>query len=162
MKLRVLLRAALLAIAAVLALASPALAKGGGGGGGSSTPVLKPVSNPCATIESWTNSLETINDELRVVMRIDVVNSCVDEGTRPDKMPALSLTRTDTATGTFQSASVYMVSYGRNTYTFYGSYVPVEQAAPSTLTASVARNGKLEDSRSMTVAEVLSSVQPAA
>jgi hypothetical protein len=96
-----------------------------------------------------------------VVMRIGVVNNCVDEGAGPGKMPAVTMTYTDTATGTWQGASTYMASYGLYYYEFSaGSPVSPDQAAPTTLTVTVIRsNGKVQDSRSMTTAEVLQSVQ---
>lgn len=153
MKVRFRLAVLLLAIAAALGVASPALAKGGGG----------TVTPGCASINSWTNTVEPLNGVPTVFMRIAVFNGCVDEGAGAGKLPAVTMTTTDTATGTWLGAGMYPANYGLNTYTFYASYVPVEQAAPRTLTVTVTRpNGALQDSRSMTLAQVMQSVQPAA
>src|SRR5690348_3164708 len=101
---------ALLAVTAtlLLAFASPAMAKGGGGGGGT----------PCATINSWSPVLETVDGQSVVVLYVGIVNGCVDAGAPPDKMPVVGLTTTDTATGAFVSRSAIMGSYGQNTYRF--------------------------------------------
>lgn len=137
-------------LAAILGIASPAMAKGGGGGGS------------CATINSWTPSLQTINGSSVVVLDVGVYNGCVDAGALPDKMPAVGLTTTDTATGAFISRSVIMGSYGQQTYRFYIG-APTATPPARTLTVTVTKpNGSVQDSRSTTLAELLASVPAAA
>ena len=152
MKVRFRLGALLVAMAAtVLALASPALAKGGGGG---------TVTPGCAYISSWTTSVETVDARSMAVLRVGVFNGCVDEGAGAGKMPAVSLTSTDTATGKWLGASVNVANYGLNTFTYSFTPTPTPPAVTETLTVTRA-NGQLQDSRSATLAEILQSAQAA-
>ena len=151
MKVRFLMGVLVAALATVLGLASPALAKGGGGGGGT----------PCATITSWNPTLETVNDQSVVVLYVGVYNGCVDAGARPDKMPAVALTTTDTDTGAFISRSVIMAGYGQWTYRF-SIGAPTATPPARTLTVTVTKpNGSVQDSRSTTLADLVASVTPA-
>jgi hypothetical protein len=138
--------------ALLLAFASPAMAKGGGGGGGT----------PCATINSWSPVLETVNGQSVVVLYVGAFNDCVDAGGPPDKMPVVGLTTTDTATGAFVSRSAIMGSYGQNTYRF-SIGAPTATPPARTLTVDVTKpNGSVQDSRSTTLADLLASVPVAA
>ena len=139
----------LVALAAVLGVASPAMARGGDGGGGGT---------PCATITSWTPSLQTVDDQPWVVLDVGVYNGCVDAGDKPDKMPALGLTTTDTATGAFVSRSVIMASYGERTYRFYIG-APTATPPARTITVTVTKpNGDVQVSRSTTLADLYASL----
>lgn len=154
MKVRFSVGVLLVALAAVLGLASPAMAKGGDGGGGGGT--------PCATINGWTPTVETINGQSVVVLYVGVYNGCVDAGDKPDKMPAVGLTTTDTATGAFVSRSVIMASYGQRTYRFpIGALTATPPARTLTLTV-IKPNGSVQASRSTTLAELMQSVAVAA
>jgi hypothetical protein len=156
MKIRFRLGLLLATIVALLGVASPAMAQGGGGG--TTTP-------GCAYITSWTPGLTTLNGQSVVVLDVGVFNGCVDEGAGAGKMPAVSLTTTDTATGKWLSASVIMASYGQRTYSFTLG-APTATPPARTLTLTVTRpNGKVQDSRSATLAEVMQAAlatQPAA
>jgi hypothetical protein len=159
MTFRLLTRAALLAIAAVLALASPALAKhggrDGGGGGGVDT-------SPCATIPSWVPSLQTVNGQDMVVLDVGVYNGCVDEGAGERKMAAVSLVTTDTATGAWVVGSTIMASYGQWSYRFYIG-APTATPPARTLTFTVTKpNGDVQARRTTTLAEMLAPFAPAA
>ena len=151
----------IVAIAALLVSASPALAKGGGGGGGGGggTTVVTPG---CASIDSWQPAVETVSGRLVVVLHVGVFNGCVDEGAGAGKSLAVSLTNTDSATGTWLSSSTYMAPLGQGSFDFFlGS--PTATPPATTLTVTVTRpNGQVQDSRTTTLAEVLASVQPAA
>jgi hypothetical protein len=137
-------------LAAVLGVASPAMAKGGGGGGGGGT--------PCATITSWNPRLETVDDQSVVVLYVGVFNGCVDAGALPDKMPVVGLTTTDTATGAFVSRSAIMAGYGQNTYRF-SIGAPTATPPARTITVDVTKpNGSVQDSRSTTLADLFASV----
>ena len=136
-------------LAAILGVASPAMAKGGGGGGGGGVDA-----SPCATITSWTPSVQTVDGIDRVVLDVGVFNACVDEGAGAGKMPAVGMTVTDTATGAYIFRSVIMASYGQMTYRFYIG-TPTTAPAPNTVTVDVRRpNGSLQAIRSATVAEL--------
>jgi hypothetical protein len=149
MKARFRLGVLLVALAAVLGAASPAMAKGGGG-------------TPCATINSWNPVLETVNGQSVVALYVGVYNGCVDAGATPDKMPVVGLTTTDTATGAFVSRSAIMGSYGQNTYRF-SIGAPTATPPARTLTVDVTKpNGSVQDSRSATLADLLASVPAAA
>jgi hypothetical protein len=138
----------LVALAAVLGVASPAMARGGDGGGGGT---------PCATITSWTPSLQTV-DQPWVVLDVGVYNGCVDAGDKPDKMPAVGLTTTDTATGAYVSRSVIMASYGERTYRFYIG-APTATPPARTITVTVTKpNGDVQVSRSTTLADLYASL----
>jgi hypothetical protein len=147
------------ALAATVGIASPAVAMGGGTGGGAT------VTTPsCAYFNSWTTSLETLPGETqpRVALRVGVFNGCVDEGAGAKKGLAVDETFTDTATGAWLGATVYMGNLGQNTFTYY--FTPgATNPSPVTLTFTVTRpNGQLQDSRTTTAAEIIASAQPAA
>ena len=149
MKVRFMFGVLIAAMAALLAFASPAMAKGGGGGGGGVD------ASPCAAINSWTPSVQTITSGPVVVLDVGVFNGCVDEGAGAGKMPAVGLTTTDTATGAYVFRSVIMASYGQNTYRFYLG-APTATPPARTLTLTVTRpNGSVQDSRTTTLAEVM-------
>ena len=161
MRFRFKLSAMLAVMAALgLAFASPAMAQGGGGGGGAVVDA-----SPCATINGWTPSVQTISSGPVVVLDVGVFNGCVDEGAGAGKMPAVGMTTTDTATGAFVFRSVIMASYGQRTYRFYLG-APTSTPAARTLTVDVTKpNGKVQDIRRTTLAEVVQAAlaaQPAA
>jgi hypothetical protein len=141
----------LVAIVASLGPAAPAMAQGGSGGGGGGT-----TTTPgCAYITSWNPGLQTLNGQSVVVLDVGVFNGCVDEGAGAGKMPAVTLTSTDTATGKWLGASTIMAGYGQRTYSYYIG-APTATPSATTLTLTVTRpNGKVQDSRTTTVAEVL-------
>ena len=151
MKARLTLGALIVALAALVGFASPALAKGGGGS--------------CAQITSWNPSVITLNDAPMVVLDVGVFNGCVDEGAGAGKMPAVSLVTRDTATGAWVFGSTIMASYGQQTYRFYIG-APTSTPPARTLTLTVTRpNGSVQDSRTATLAEVMQAAlaaQPAA
>ncbi|MDQ1662182.1 MAG: hypothetical protein QOJ68_2162 [Blastococcus sp.] len=163
MKSKFTLGALLAAMAALmLAFASPALAKGGTGGGGGGGAA------PCATITSWTPSVQTIAGGPVVVLDVGVFNGCLDEGAGAGAMPVVGLTTTDPATGAFLSRSAIMASYGQMTYRFYLG-APTATPPARTVTVDVIRaNGSVQDRRTTTLADVVqaamaaSAVQPAA
>ena len=156
MKVRFRLAVLLLSAVATVGVASPAMAKGGGGGGGGGVAT-------CASINSWTAGVQTVNGQPAVILRVGVFNGCVDEGVGAGKSPSVDMSNYDTATGQWLGASVNFANYGQNYFTYnFGD----PNAAPSTawtnkLTVWRA-NGQLQDSRSTTQAEVLAMVQPAA
>lgn len=115
--------------------------------------------NPCAAITSWTTSLATVNDQPRVVLRVGVLNTCLDEGGGPQLGAAVSFTMTDTATGKFVSSSTSFAPVGMNSI-FTDSFLVTDTPPQQTLTLTVTKkNGQLEARRSATVAEILQSVQ---
>lgn len=163
MRIRIALGTLPVALAAAVALAAPALAQGGGGGGtgGGGGGVTTVVAVPCASITSWTTSLQTIGGQSKVVLRVGVPNNCVDEGAGAVKLPAVSFTNTDTATGKRGSSATYFANVGQ--WFFTDTFLPTSTPAPQTVTVTVTRpNGQLQASRSATIAEILQSVQQAA
>jgi hypothetical protein len=147
MKIRFTFGVLIAAMAALLAFASPAMAKGGGGGGGG-------TAVGCAQINGWAPSVQTISSGPVVVLDVGVYNGCVDAGALPDKMPAVGMTETDTATGAFVFRSVIMGSYGQMTYRFYlGS--PTATPPAHTVTVDVTKpNGSVQDKRTTTLGEI--------
>jgi hypothetical protein len=157
MKVRFTFGVLIAAMAALLAFASPAKAKGGGGGGGTGGG----GGASCATINSWTPSVQTINDQSVVVLDVGVFNGCLDEGAGAGSMPVVGMTTTDTATGAFISRSAIMASYGQMNYRFYLG-APTATPPARTLTVDVIRaNGQLQDKRVTTLADVLQAAQAA-
>jgi hypothetical protein len=151
MKVRFTLGVLIAAMASLLALASPALAKGG-----------TTTTAGCAQINSWVPSVQTVNSGPGAVLDVGVFNGCVDAGAPPDKMPAVGMTVTDTATGAFVSRSVIMGSYGQYTYRF-SIGAPTATPPGWTLTVDVTKpNGSVQDSRSTTLADLFASVPVAA
>jgi hypothetical protein len=149
MKIRFTFGVLIAATAAVLAVASPAMAKGGAGGG---TTVTTPG---CAQINSWVPSVQTAAGAPVVVLDVGVFNGCVDAGAPPDKMPVVGMTVTDTATGAFISRSAIMGSYAQMTYRFYVG-TPTTTPPARTLTVDVTKpNGSVQDSRTTTLADVV-------
>jgi len=146
MKIRFTFGVLVTAMAALLAFASPALAKGGGG--------TTTVTPGCAQITSWTPSVQTISSGDVVVLDVGVFNGCVDEGGGAGKMPAVGMTETDTATGAYIFRSVIMASYGQMNYRFYlGS--PTATPPTYTITVDVTKpNGSVQDKRTTTLGEI--------
>jgi hypothetical protein len=151
-----------IALALVLGAASPAMARGGGGGGGGGGTV---TTSGCAQITSWTPSVQTIDGQSRVVLDVGIFNGCVDAGALPDKMPAVGMTETNTATGAYVFRSVIMASYGQMTYRFY---LGAPTTTPPALTVAVdvtKPNGQVQDVRRTTLADIMQAAlatQPAA
>jgi hypothetical protein len=150
----------LVALAAAVALASPAMAKGGGGGGGgggAATP-------GCAVIQGWTNTVETstITGAPVVVMRFDVFNGCVDELGASRAM--FTVDTYDTATGKWLTGFGQGDNLGLQHFAYSEPYTSVAAAAPQTVVVSVSRiNGQVQDSRTFTLAQLMQMVQaPAA
>jgi hypothetical protein len=147
MKIRFTFGVLVAAMAALLAFASPAMAKGGTGGGGGAA--------ACATITSWTPSVQTITSGPVVVLDVGVFNGCLDEGGGAGSMPVVGMTTTDTATGAFLSRSAIMAGYGQMNYRFYLGAPTTTQPA-RTITVAVTRaNGSVQDSRTTTLADVV-------
>lgn len=163
MRIRTALGTLLVSLAAAVALASPALAKGGTGGGGGGGGGGGVASAPCATIDSWTTSPQIVNGQQMVQLRVGVLDSCIDEAAVGfGALPAVDFTTTDTATGKWLSAAVYFANLGQTYFTY--NFLPTDTPAPDTMTVTLTRaNGQLQASRSATFADILSSVpQPAA
>ncbi|MCW2636015.1 MAG: hypothetical protein JWQ99_2382 [Blastococcus sp.] len=139
--------------ALLVAFPSPALAKGGGGGGGGGGVVID--SAPCATINSWTPSVQTNTLGPLVVVDVGVFNGCAQERVDLQKTPLVAMTTTDTATGAFVSSSGIMSSYGQFTYRFYAG-APTATPPGRTLTLTVTKaNGQQEDIRTTTLAALI-------
>jgi hypothetical protein len=117
-------------IAATLAIASPAMAKGGGGGGGGGS---------CATIDSLAVDATATGRSLDAV----VTMSCVDEHSG-----TVAFDFIDPGTGVRSGRAVIMSSLGTRLYS-----IPVGATGTRTLvTVTVAApNGKVQDTRSITV-----------
>ena len=148
MKVRLTFGVLITAMAALLAFASPALAKGGGGGGTVTTP-------GCAQINSWTPSVQTVTTGPVAVLDVGVFNGCVDEGAGAGKMPAVGMTVTDTATGAYVFRSVIMASYGQMTYRFYLG-TPTSTPPARTITVDVTKpNGQVQDVRTASLADLV-------
>ena len=90
--------ALVIALIAVLAFASSAMAKGGGGGA------------TCAQINSFSNTPGFLADGASVTTSYSVFNGCVDE-----RMSAIAIDYHDDNTG-FTGRSVTMAKYGANDY----------------------------------------------
>lgn len=147
MKIRFTFGVLIAALAALLAFASPAMAKGGiGGGGGGGV--------ACATINSWTPSVQTLAGGPVVVLDVGVFDGCLDEGGGAGAMPVVGMTTTDTATGAFLSRSAIMAGHGQMNYRFYLGALTTTPPA-RTITVDVTRaNGSVQDSRTTTLADV--------
>jgi len=144
MKVRFTLGVLIAAMASLLAFASPALAKGG-----------TTTTAGCAQINSWVPSVQTVNSGPGAVLDVGVFNGCVDAGAPPDKMPAVGMTVTDTATGAFVPRGVIMGSYGQMTYRFYLG-TPTSTPPARTITVDVTKpNGQVQDSRSARLADLM-------
>lgn len=145
MKVRFTFGVLIAAMASLLAFASPALAKGG----------TTATTAGCAQINSWVPSVQTVSSGPVAVLDVGVLNGCVDAGAPPDKMPAVGMTVTDTATGAFVSRSVIMGSYGQMTYRFYLG-TPTSTPAARTITVDVTKpNGQVQDSRTASLADLM-------
>jgi hypothetical protein len=168
MKIRFTLSALLAVMAALLvAFASPALAKGGGGGGGGGTGGLvvptasDVVKAPCATVDSWTPSVQTNTLGPVVVVHVGVLSTCLDEGIGAQPPIAVSFAYSDAVTGARTFTDVKMSGYGQRYFDFTVGLLTATPRA-QTLTVTVTRaNGQLQYSRTTTVAEVMLAAQAA-
>src|ERR1700742_3765244 len=113
-------------LAATLAPASPALAKGGGGGGGS-----------CASIDSLTVDATATGRALDAV----VTMNCLDEHSG-----AVAFDSVDPDTGATIGRAVIMSNLGTRTYS-----LPLGAARTRFTVTVYAPNGKVQDTRSITV-----------
>jgi hypothetical protein len=150
----------LVALVAVLGAASPAMAKGGtGGGGGGGGGATAPG---CAVIQSWTNTLTTsATGQPFVTMTFGVDNQCVDEFGASRAM--VELDTYDTATGKWLTGFGQGLNLGLHYFTYGEPYVPADAAPAHTITFSAFRiNGQVQDSRTVTYAQLMRMVQPAA
>ena len=138
------LGALILAMTALLAFTSSAVAKGGGGGGGGGGAT-------CAQIVDFT---VTTNADNTLTTSYTVNNGCVDE-----RMSAAALDSKNLTTG-FTGRAVNMLPYGLSTYTSTSS--PATPGTSFTFTLTVyAPNGKIADTRTINVT-VPAEVAPAA
>lgn len=116
----------LIAVIAMLAFASTALAKGSDGGGGGAT---------CASITSFSNTPGFLLDSASVTTSYSVYNGCVDE-----RMSSIALDIHNDDTG-FTGRSVTMAKYGTNDYS---NTWPSTYGTRYTITLTVyAPNGKV-------------------
>jgi hypothetical protein len=119
-----------LALAAMLALASTAMAKGGG---------------TCAQILDFSVTPGSLDGGPVLTTSYSIDNACVDH----EKMSVASLDYSNSTTG-FVGRAVTMLSYGLNSYTS----VPATVAAGTTYTTTLtvyAPSGKIADTRTQTV-----------
>jgi hypothetical protein len=127
------LTALLAALVAMLALTSTAMAKGGGGGGGGAT---------CATIDSLTVNPTATGSSLDAV----VTMNCFDEHSG-----AVAFDYINPDTGVKFARAVIMSNYGTRTYSIpLGASTTAGARTLFTVTV-YAPNGKVQDTRSITV-----------
>ena len=126
------LGALLVAVVAMLAFASTALAKGGGGG-----------DKTCATLNSFSNTPAYGVDGASVTTRYSVFNGCVDE-----RMSAIAIDYRNDSTG-FVGRAVVMASYGLNDST---TVWRAPYSTRYTITITVyAPNGKVQGTQSQRI-----------